>query len=252
MDQKNRLVIAIAVTLLIVAAMFTSFGRSLFTQRTPHVVLPDPVSSSLGQEPGASSSASWEYQQIAVTPQTVQSVIASLDRAPSYYRELTVETYWTSGSSAVSVQSWVDGGWSHSRQVLPSGLVRHDLTGEDTVYYWYEGSAAYRTAPAATDSADLAQRIPTYETVLALDPNTIAETGYERSGEVPCIYVQVLQPETGYATRYWISVESGLLVSAQTSDGDTLVYRMTSHSLVTPCPAEASFTLPDGTVQHTL
>ena len=31
MDQKNRLIIAIAVTLLIVAAKFTSFGRSLFS-----------------------------------------------------------------------------------------------------------------------------------------------------------------------------------------------------------------------------
>lgn len=37
MDQKNRLIIAIAVTLLIVAAMFTSFGRSLFSMRTEHI-----------------------------------------------------------------------------------------------------------------------------------------------------------------------------------------------------------------------
>ena len=42
MDQKNRLIIAIAVTLLIVAAMFTSFGRSLFSMRTEHIQLPEP------------------------------------------------------------------------------------------------------------------------------------------------------------------------------------------------------------------
>ena len=46
MDQKNRLIIAIAVTLLIVAAMFTSFGRSLFSMRTEHIQLPEPGASS--------------------------------------------------------------------------------------------------------------------------------------------------------------------------------------------------------------
>ena len=46
MDQKNRLIIAIAVTLLIVAAMFTSFGRSLFSMRPEHIQLPEPGASS--------------------------------------------------------------------------------------------------------------------------------------------------------------------------------------------------------------
>ena len=55
MDQKNRLIIAIAVTLLIVAAMFTSFGRSLFSMRTEHIQLPEPGASSSSQEGGGSS-----------------------------------------------------------------------------------------------------------------------------------------------------------------------------------------------------
>lgn len=95
-----------------------------------------------------------------VTPQTVQSVIRTLERSTSYYWELTVETFWTGGSSATSVQTWVDGGWSHTRQVLPSGLIRHDLISEDTVYYWYEGSSDYLTAPAEGGSADLAPAHP--------------------------------------------------------------------------------------------
>lgn len=116
-----------------------------------------------------------------VTPQTVQSVIRTLERSTSYYWELTVETFWTGGSSATSVQTWVDGGWSHTRQVLPSGLIRHDLISEDTVYYWYEGSSDYLTAPAEGGSADLAQHIPTYETVLDADPEQITGTGYDDS-----------------------------------------------------------------------
>lgn len=132
MDQKNRLIIAIAVTLLIVAAMFTSFGRSLFSMRTEHIQLPEPGASSSSQEGGGSSQSAELFQRVEVTPQTVQSVIRTLERSTSYYWELTVETFWTGGSSATSVQTWVDGGWSHTRQVLPSGLIRHDLISEDT------------------------------------------------------------------------------------------------------------------------
>lgn len=95
MDQKNRLIIAIAVTLLIVAAMFTSFGRSLFSMRTEHIQLPEPGASSSSQEGGGSSQSAELFQRVEVTPQTVQSVIRTLERSTSYYWELTVETFWT-------------------------------------------------------------------------------------------------------------------------------------------------------------
>ena len=52
MEQKNRLIIVAAVTSLILFAMFTSFGRSMFALNTPKVVLPSAGPS------GADSSAS--------------------------------------------------------------------------------------------------------------------------------------------------------------------------------------------------
>lgn len=253
MDQKNRLIIAIAVTLLIVAAMFTSFGRSLFSMRTEHIQLPEPGASSSSQEGGGSSQSAELFQRVEVTPQTVQSVIRTLERSTSYYWELTVETFWTGGSSATSVQTWVDGGWSHTRQVLPSCLIRHDLISEDTVYYWYEGSSDYLTAPAEGGSADLAQHIPTYETVLDADPEQITGTGYDDSrGGIPCIYVEVSAPGGERVDRYWISVESGLLISSETLEGEELLYRMTAYSPIQSCPSGTTFQLPDGTVLHSI
>ena len=148
---------------------------------------------------------------------------------------------------------WADGGWSHSRQTLPSGAVRHDLTGEDTLYYWYDGSAQYRQAPADERSSDLAQRIPTYETVLELEPEDIVSAGYETRGELPCIFVEVRPEGSRQLQRFWISVENGLLASAETEEDGQLVYRMTAYSPVqTPCPADGSFALPDGEVLHRL
>lgn len=253
MDSKNRLVIAIAVIVLIVGAMFTSFGRSLFALNTPSIQLPVSGDASQGSSSSEPASGSGQYQKVEVTPDTVQNVIATLSRSDSYYRELTVETLWSDGSSVIQVQVWTDGGWTHTRKVLPSGSIRNDLIGEDTVYYWYDGSEAYRTTPADRLSSDLSQRLPTYETVLDLDPDLITSAGYESRGDIPCIFVEVTLKEQDVVERYWISVDSGLLVSAETDYGGQTVYRMTAYTpITTPCPATATFALPDGTTFHTL
>ena len=251
MEQKNRLVIVVAIVALIVGAIFASFGRVLFAAHTPEVILPSG-SAGAGDLPG-SVSQEQNYQRVEVTTETVQGVVATLARPSSYYRTLTAETFWEGGSSSVQVQVWADGGWSHSRQTLPSGAVRHDLTGEDTLYYWYDGSAQYRQAPADERSSDLAQRIPTYETVLELEPEDIVSAGYETRGELPCIFVEVRPEGSRQLQRFWISVENGLLASAETEEDGQLVYRMTAYSPVqTPCPADGSFALPDGEVLHRL
>lgn len=238
-----------AIILIMAAAMLASFGRVLFAADTPKVILP---SSSAG--PGdisGSGGQEQDYQRVEVTTQTVTGVVATLARPASYYRTLTAETFWEGGSSSVQVQVWADGGWSHSRQTLPSGAVRHDLTGEDTLYYWYDGSTQYRQAPADERSSDLAQRIPTYETVLELEPEDIVSAGYETRGELPCIFVEVRPKGSRQLQRFWISVENGLLASAETEEDGQLVYRMTAYSPVqTPCPADGSFALPDGEVLH--
>lgn len=255
MEQKNRLIIAIIVTVLVVVAMFTSFGRALFTQNIPQIVLPSPDASQT--QPSASASTDItanQLQRVEVTPDTVQSVIASLARSASYYRELTVESFWGEDSSSLtSVQTWVDDQWSHSIQTLPSGLVRHDLVGGGQVRYWYDGDQTWLTAPADRLSADMAQHIPTYETVLELDPASITATGYELRGETACIYVQAQSTVAGYEERYWISVDNGLLVSAESLEDGELVYRMSAYSPISsPCPVtEDTFSLPDGTVLHT-
>lgn len=251
MEQKNRLIIVVAIVALMVVAMLASFGRVIFAANTPEVVLP---SSSEGPDaPSSSSDLGHNYQRVEVTTQTVTGVVATLARPGSYYREVTVETFWTGGSSSSQVQVWTDGGWSHVRQTMPSGVVRHDLTGDDILYYWYDGSQSYEQAPADEKSSDLAQHIPTYETVLELEPDEIISAGYELRGELPCILVEVRSGPAQGLRRFWVSVDSGLLVSAEMEEEGQVVYRMTAYSPVqSPCPADASFALPDGTVLHTV
>ena len=170
MDSKKRLAIALAITCLIVVAILASFGRSLFFVQIPSITLADVNEGDTSSSGSTGTQDGDQYWQVAVTPETVQSIVATLSRPDSYYRELTVETLWSDGSYASTVQYWEDGGWSHIRQTLASGAVRHDLIGPETSYYWYEGSSVWHAFPSDQRSSDLAQHIPTYETVLDADP----------------------------------------------------------------------------------
>lgn len=251
MEQKNRLFLTILVIALIVAAMFTSFGQGLFALKTPQIVLPETDASH------TDSSADGEdhtYQRLDVTPATVQSVIATLERTDSYYRELTVERFWgEENTSSILVQVWTDGGWTKIRRNTGSGAIRWDLVGPEEAWLWYDNSRKYLSVPADELSADLAQLVPTYETVLDLDPESITAAGYEDRGGLPCVYVQAQGEQPGYVLRFWVNVQSGLLISAETEVDGALVCRITAYNAIqSPCPNTAQFALPDGTVKHTI
>jgi len=247
MDHKRRLGVAIAITLLIAAAIFASFGRNLFSPNPPAVVLPNLESDSSNassQTDGSSTTLAW----INVTPETVQNVIESLNRADSYYREQYSELFWPDSSATFSANIFVDRTWMRIDLTHPTGIVRHELIGSETAYYWYEGSTAWRSEPAEGYSSDLAQRSPTYETILALNPSSILTARYEQYHNFSCIYVEVFDDALGYTERYWVDVSSGLLIFAETEKDDTVVYRMTTTNLQMPCPFTIPLDLPDGTL----
>ncbi len=248
MDSQKRARLAVAIALVVVFAVFGSFAFSLLSVRAPHIVLPAPGTQTPTPPPGSNV----DTQLLDVTPETVQAVIATLDRSSSYYRQLSVQTFWDGGSGITTVQTWTDDGYTHVRTLLPTGQVRNSIrTPEGILYYWYGNSSTVLTAPENSLSEDLAQRIPTYEDVLALDQEDICDAGYVDYEGHPCIFVETLGGE--YIERYWIGVDSGLLVAAQTWKAEQVVYSVNASSAIqTPCPASASFRLPDGTVLHSI
>lgn len=247
MDPTKRTRVAVLIALILLFAVFGSFAYSIFSSRTASVTLP-----SLSPDTSTDLPSGQHDLHIEVTVDTVQAIIASLHRQDSYYRQLTCQTFWNGGSSITSAQTWVDSGYTYSRVVLPSGSVRYSLSDGDVLHFWYAGSGTYLTAPADTLNADLAQRIPTYEDVLALPTERICDAGYSAyGGEHPCVYVETSVDELGYKERYWVSVETGLLVAAETEqDGQIILSVNATHPIISPCPSNIKFALPDGTVLH--
>lgn len=245
MESKSRTLIALAVTLLFVIAIMTSFWRTLFSSSSVEIVLPQVTTASLDE---GSEQFDIAIGSVALTPSTVQAIIASLTHAKSYYRVITTVLYHEEQSRELTVETWFHQGVTRVRKALPSGIVRHDMIDGDTVYYWYEGDARYLTTPAESYSADLAQSIPTYQTVLALDPTDITVARYELKETIPCIFVEAKVDSFGYRVRYWVDIETGLLVSAEIWDDDSRIYQMQGFSAIqSPVPDWVDFRLPDGT-----
>ena len=251
MERRKRNLLVVLIGIVIVVAMVSSFGLGLFAPDTAKIVLPTPeVSQQPGGEPGEQSG----LVLVDVTPETVQSVIRdTLSRPDRYTRAVTIEDFWGEGESGTThADVWVDGGWTQTEAALPGGTVRYSIVGDGQFWLWYGGDRTALSGPADGHSADLeGQRIPTYETVLDLDTADITAAGYEVRENIPCIYVSVSRDGAQQAERYWISVDSGLLVCAESETDGQLTYQMTAYSAIqSPCPASASFQLPDGTLLH--
>jgi len=249
MEDKKRTVMAVIIIAVVLAAVLYSFFFTLF-RPTPQLELPGPDASQ-SANPVGDVSGPPAGVVVEVTPQTVQSLIASLERYGSYRRTVTVE-YFSNGQSVGSVTArvWAEGGWTRVSAALGSGAVEHSITGDGTLWLWYENEDRVYSGPAAEKAADLSQRLPTYEDVLALDKEDITAAGYEERDGQPCVYVEARTAQ-GTLERYWVSTASGLLAAAETDKDGAVVYSMRGQDVVSPLDQTGGiFTLPDGTVLY--
>lgn len=245
MDKRklNRITwIFVGITVLVVAVML---GNTL--RRTTYITLPQT-----GQEmelPSDTPEISGDALTVVeVRPDTVQAAIATLTRPANYRRSVTVEQFWEGGSGVYETTVTTCNPWTRTDRTMPDGRVRHTVTGEDTVYIWYNRETDVFEAPVGSVSADREQSIPTYEDILELPIEVIAVADYRTISEVDCIYVETAEDEGGYVLRYWVSVDTGLLTVAEKLLAGEPVYRMASLTVEQIEPSVESFTLPDGTI----
>ena len=243
MKRTQKLVtwgIVILVVLVVLLMLMSNLRRST------RVVLPD-TSTAAGDSTELPAGEN-ELTVVEVTPETVQAAVATLHRPEAYSRSVTVEYLWSGGSNTVEMTVSVSSVWSRTDRTLPDGQVRRTVTNGETTYIWYNDEAALFSGPAGDISPDMEQTIPTYEDVLALAPERIAQADYRMVSDVRCIYVETAEDDWGYTQRYWVSVDTGLLVVAERlQDGET-VYRMAALDVDQTVPGPETFTLPDGTV----
>ncbi len=248
MEEKKRTWFAVLISCVILLAVGYGFALNFFRD-TAQIVVADPsVTDGEGTDTETPGGSQW--LPVEVTPQTVQSIIADMDRYQSYQRTVEICYFWGEGEASLITASVVEhGGWLRCETRLPGELVEHSILGNGTLWYWYDEGPDYLQVPASEGVGDLIQRIPTYEDILLVPAERILRTGYEETNGVPCIFVEVEGEQAGVLEQYWVSTAGGLLVAARREENGRAVYTMTSGDVVRPGVLEAGdLTLPDGTV----
>ena len=242
--MKNRnafFYIIIFLALLAVAALvfLLAPGRD---PDTPAVLLPSPVptDSSVG-----TSTAPYVPETLAVTPETVQAVIATLHRAESYSRTLTVSDFWSGGSRSRSIETWASGDWLRLKiRTEGENIQEHLLLKDGKRYLWYSDADGVFRGEARDGDYDAFQTIMTYEKVLALPVSDILDARYEDFEGSPCIIVRFRSGELGYESECCIDPSTGLLMGEYCYDGDLLIYSMQSTAPMLTSPDDAIFAEP--------
>lgn len=244
MKSRGRFPALCGALALVAAIVWLALRSGWFRPDTAAVILPQTTAAipQEGEEPhtGGPLTAS-------VTPETVQAVVGTLVRPDSYSRSLRVDSFWSGGSQSWNVQVWQKNGLTRIRLETADGSqpVKLMQAGGGAVTVWYEDRAQDAVTYANNDPAlsDTLQMLPTYEDLLALDPAQIEAAGYVKLLGVWRIMAAVREEPTGYQMIYYISIDTGLLESAERWDGDTLLYRMVAETADLAAPEDAFFRL---------
>lgn len=238
--MNKRLVFGILIAVAMIAAvvLITLFGNKGITH---NITLPSPAKQS------GSTDINDGIDRLEVNADTVQTVLRTLKRAESYSLTYTVTSYWASGKSQSTQSFWLSG--NKVRMTLTQGrAVKNILLLGNALYIWYNDPAsAYHTTLAEDETAgeiDAFARLVTYEDVLGLPAESVLSASYADQLGKPCIYVEYQNGSLGYISQVYVSIESGLLISAEIYDGDTLIYEMTDNSTILSTPSDEVFKIP--------
>jgi len=168
-------------------------------------------------------------QLIEVTPDSVQTVIRTMNRANSYSRSICSESFWSGGDTRRNIDVWVTGDASKLEVSRPDGSdIMHILIADGEKTIWYSDSEGSFSGPAAEADADMYQALLSYERILDVDKKNIVDAGYEEYLGEMCIYVRYRSGELGYDNVCYVSLATGLVMGEESYDGDSLVIRVTS------------------------
>jgi len=208
---------------------------------TPPVIFSTPAPSAEAESAheGDLSSA------IAVTPETVQTVIATLSRVSDYSRSLSVRDFWSDGERSRVLSVAAKGDALRVETVQTDRPTEYLLLRGDSQWLWYSDDSRVWSGEAVSADRDACQSIISYEKVLDLPVSHISDAGYAEFGGSYCLYVRFRSGSMGYVSECYIDIATGLLMGERCYDGENLIYSMDS-DIPELAPPEDSLFAPPG------
>ena len=233
----------IAVIVVLLVALAASIG--LFGGNDNPISLPDEQSS---KPKATQEEQEFTLTDADITVDNVQKVIDELERPDAYTISIENTVYWEQDWNSCQVNQYVrDDLFLTEYMNTTQEPYRYELIQGDTYYSWRSGKTKYHEGKTGSMTTDQAAMIPTYETIVDLDPESITDAGLREIEGVPCVYCVVEDKDSGYTITYSVSTVSGLLVQAQYTRKEELVRSVDVTGVDTTEPDSSKFQLPDGT-----
>lgn len=235
---KNRTYLLIAAAVVLVVVVVVHLCLPL---RTNHdISVPSPADSS--------AALNGNIRRADVTKSTVQAVLQTLSRTESYSRVYKVTTLWSGGQSESVVSVWKSGDKTRVNTSIGSGSKKNVLLSGKQLCIWYDGSnSVYRadlSDAAGRQELDEFSRLLTYEGILDVPSDNILDAAYLDHDGQNCIYAKYKSADGNYVNQIYVSISSGLLISAEIDQNETPVYEMESVSTDLSVPSDSSFAVP--------
>lgn len=243
--KKNLFTIAV-IAMIAVTAIITVLIITLGGEETASVILP---SAHAAQENVSALPDGDDTPQgvVAITPQNVQAVIASLERSTDYFVQMTTLLTASNGTRETLVSMWVKGDMTRTI-VTGTDTVKNILTDGNEYWIWYSDDAgSVFHGKAESRSAALAEALnglPDYTAVLALDPGDITEAGYVQQDGGSCIRAAV-SGNDGSVSEYLISVADGLLAGYTRYENGAEVFSLRNEYTQLSPTDDSMFKLPN-------
>ena len=235
-NRKQTVVFAVLASVLLVAALFAGLTLPWFDRKT----VPIDIDFSAGPDDGPGGGDYSESLILAnrdivhnaeITPQNVGRLIGTLSRPESYFADMTSRVISGERSAEYHSREWRQGENARTVVTDPQGGEYNYIQNETTVISWKTGDLSYNSMPRGDFSGDSLVRIPTYEELAALGDDDVVSCGVENFQGSECVFAVVSYPEFGYEERYVISIDYGLLLSAETRKSGEIIYQMIVNEL---------------------
>lgn len=245
--RKRSLFIILIILVLLVIAGIVFFLMPGNDPETPVVALATPIAvDNSAWESGNSS----DGKIIAVSPETVQTVISTLHRAESYSRILNVQDVWNGGKRERSIAVYANGdNLRLDVNGLSGTLIEHLLIKGQDKWIWYSDRPGVFHTAAGDSDTDSYQSILTYEDALSVPVKDILEADYREYSGQNCIYFRFRNGLLGYESECFVDPSTGLLMAERTYDGDFLFYSMDSSVPDISTPDDSVFLEPSSDSQ---
>ncbi|MBR5479382.1 MAG: hypothetical protein IKU84_04320 [Clostridia bacterium] len=189
-----------------------------------------------------------DYSRVEINKSNVLDIVSAMRRPDAYYVETKSESFFDATSSVSLRRRWVRDGISRIDILNTGGAVTMSTIYTDsTVYYWTPGSNRVLTMSRGNFTANDEQMIMDYNSLLKLPKDSIIDAKLSRISGEQCIYAEA-KNSFGYIEKYWISTQTGLLISGQTLKDNKVIYSVSLIDLDLTRPDDYEFTLPNRTV----